>query len=216
MKKTSVLPRTPRGQATRESLLAALEAEILGVGFDGATSTSVAAQAGVATGTFYGYFEDKHAALAALFAQRLDELIADAATTFTADHLLDHGMDQTMRAVVDVVADHYRAHAAVLRAALARIPADERLRTIYWEGHQRSAALIEQFIRRGTAAGMVRRDQSATVLAHTVLILTQSLLHPVVANPEDAGLVDGVRSEVARALTMLLAPTSAKDEPRGR
>lgn len=215
MKESSLLPRTPRGVVTREALLGALASEIAGAGFDGATSTSVAAHAGVATGTFYGYFDDKHAALAALFAQRLDELIAEAGTVFTADHLLDHGMARTMQIAVDVVADHYRTHAPVLRAALARIPADERLRAIYWERHDRSAALVEQFIRRGTAAGMVRRDQSATVLAHTVLILTQSLLHPVVANPEDGELVAGVRTEVARSLTMLLQAPDAEDDHRG-
>ena len=211
MKESSVLPRTPRGHATRESLLAALEGQIVAAGFDGATSTSIAAEAGVATGTFYGYFDDKHAALAALFAQRLEELIGDAASVFTADRLLDHGMSATMRAAVDVVADHYRAHAPVLRAALARIPADERLRAIYWDAHARSTELLAQFIRRGTAAGMVRRDQKPAVLAHTVLILTQALLHPVVANPEDATLVEGVRAEVARALTLLLAPQDGKD-----
>lgn len=210
MKEASVLPRTPRGQATREALLEAMASEISTSGFDGATSTSVAAQAGVATGTFYAYFTDKHAALAALFAQRLDELIRKAATVFTADHLLDHGMAATMRAAVDVVADHYRDHAPVLRAALARIPADDRLRGIYWGRHERSATLIAQFIRRGTAAGMVRRDQTADVLAHTLLILTQSLLHPVVANPEGQALVDGIRTEVARTLTILLEPPSVK------
>ena len=211
MKESSVLPRTARGYATREALLAALERQIVAAGFDGATSTSIAAEAGVATGTFYGYFDDKHAALAALFAQRLDELIADAGSVFTADHLLDHGMPATMRDAVDVVAGHYRAHAPVLRAALARIPADDRLRAIYWDGHARSTDLLEQFIRRGTAAGMVRRDQKPAVLANTVLILTQSLLHPVVANPEDATMVEGVRAEVARALTLLLAPPERKD-----
>lgn len=216
MKKISVLPRTPRGHATREALLVAMEHEIAGAGFDGATSTSVAARAGVSTGTFYGYFTDKHAALAALFAQRLDELISHAASVFTADRLLDHGMDDTMRAAVDVVADHYRTHAPVLRAALARIPADERLRAIYWEGHERSTGLVEQFIRRGTTAGMVRRDQTADVLAHTVLIVMQSLLHPVVANPEDAALVEGVRTEIAGALAILLEPPSEKDDHRGR
>ena len=212
MKESSVPPRTARGHATREALLAALELQIAAAGFDGATSTSVAAEAGVASGTFYGYFDDKHAALAALFAQRLEGLIADAAPVFTADHLLDHGMDATMRTAVDVVADHYRAHAPVLRAALARIPADDRLRAIYWEAHARSTALLEQFIRRGTAAGLVRRDQSPGVLAHTVLILTQSLLHPVVANPEDATLVEGVRAEVARVLRLMLAAPGGEDD----
>src|SRR5687768_6234446 len=76
MKDSSTLPRTARGLATREALLGALEEQIAAAGFDGLTSTSVAAAAGVSTGTFYGYFDDKHDALAGLFALRLDGLLA--------------------------------------------------------------------------------------------------------------------------------------------
>ena len=204
MKDSSTLPRTARGLATREALLSALEEQIAAAGFDGLTSTSVAAAAGVSTGTFYGYFDDKHDALAGLFALRLDGLLADVAAVFTADHLLDHGLAATMDAAVDRVVSHYAAHGAMLRAALGRIPADARLRRIYWERHEESVRFVDRFIRRGVAAGLVRDDQRPEVLAHTLLILTQALHHPVVVAPEDPGLVAPVRAEVARAMTALL------------
>jgi AcrR family transcriptional regulator len=211
MKQSSTLPRTTRGQATRAALLAALERQVAALGFDELTSSAVAAEAGVSTGTFYGYFDDKHTALAAAFARRLDELVGDVAAVFTADHLLDHGLADTLRAAVDRVVAHYRHNAPVLRAALARIPADPRLREIYWDGHRRSVQLVEQFVRRGATAGLVRDDAPPSVLAHTLLILTQSLHHPVIVQPHDEDLVGPVREEVTRALIHLLRPTDAEE-----
>ena len=208
MKESSTLPATARGQATRDRLVAALEEQITTSGFDGVTSTSVAAEAGVSTGTFYGYFTDKHDALAALFAQRLDDLVDDVAQVFTSDHLLDEGLAATLQAAVDRVVAHYAAHAPVLRAALGRIAADGRLRRIYWERHQQSVELVSRFVQRGAAAGMVRRDRPPDVLAQTLLVLTQSLHHPVILAPTNRKLVAAVRQEVAGALTAVLLPRS--------
>lgn len=206
MKESSVLPRTPRGAATRQLLVDALARQIEAIGFDGATSTSVAAEAGVSTGTFYGYFTDKHDALAALFAQRLDDLLADVAGVFTADQLLDDGLDATMQAAVERVVAHYSTHAPVLRAALGRIAADDRLRRIYWDRHEQSVELVERFVRRGAAAGLVRGDQAPAVLAQTLLVLIQALHHPLVVAPAKRRHVAAVRDEVAGALTAVLRP----------
>jgi AcrR family transcriptional regulator len=196
---------TARAQVTRGALLASLEARLSEVGFDGTTSTAVAAAAGVSTGTFYGYFADKHAALAALFAQRLDDLVDAVEQVLTADNLLDHGLAGTMRLAVDRVVGAYRSHAGALRSALGQIPADARLRAVYWERHERAVQVAERFIRRGVAAGCIREEPSARVLAHTLLVLTQALHHPVVTSPEDPALVEPLAREVARTLTALLA-----------
>jgi AcrR family transcriptional regulator len=203
MKDASVL--SGRGRATRAALLSALESELGRVGFDGTTSTAVAAAAGVSTGTFYGYFADKHAALAALFAHRLDELVDAVDGVLTADNLLDLGLEATMRLAVDRVVAAYRSHAGALRSALAQIPADARLRAVYWERHERAVAVAVRFVERGVAAGLIRAEPPARVLAQALLVLTQALHHPVVTSPEDPALVEPLAREVARALTALLA-----------
>jgi AcrR family transcriptional regulator len=193
-----------RGARTRTALLDAGERLLARVGFDGLTTTAVAEEAGVSTGTFYGYFADKHALLAALFAVRLDDLVARVGAILTADHLLDHGLEQTMDDAVDLVVEGYRAHAPVLRAALARIALRDDLRELYRERHGRSVAVVARFIRRGRAAGLVR-DGEADVLAHAVVILTQSLNTPVLLEG-DPPFAAQLQAELARALTAVLAP----------
>jgi AcrR family transcriptional regulator len=196
--------RSARASATREALLAAGEGLLATGGFEAASSTAVAAAAGLSTGTFYAYFEDKHALLAALFALRLDDLVGRVERELTSDNLLDHGLDATLARAVDLVVEGYREHAPVLRAALARVPVREDLRAIYWQRHARSVEVLERFVRRGAAAGLVR-DGDVTVLAHAVLVVTQGLNTPVLLAGDD-DLARAVRVELVRALAAVLAP----------
>lgn len=194
--------RTERGLATRAALVDAGERLLASGGFDALTSTAVAAEAGVSTGTFYGYFADKHALLAALFAERLDDVVARVEGVLTSDRLLDEGLGATLEAAVHVVVEGYRDHAAVLRAALARVPVREELRTTYWARHEQALAIVERFVRRARAAGMAR-DADAGVLAHAVLVITQGLNHPILlgSDPELAG---AVQAEIATALRAVI------------
>ncbi len=55
-------PVTERGKATRRALLEAAEAVIAENGYEGASVAEITRRAGVAQGTFYIHFADKHAA----------------------------------------------------------------------------------------------------------------------------------------------------------
>jgi AcrR family transcriptional regulator len=192
---------TPKAQATRARLLSAAAKEVAERGYEAATSTAVAARAGVSTGTFYTYFSDKEAALAALFAATLDEVIDGVEATLTADNLLDHGLEATLAAVVDLVADGYRRHAPVIRAALARMTADSPIRDIYWTRHERAVAVAERFIRRGATAGFVRKGD-VPLLAQTLVVTIQALNHPVVLTGDEAA--PAIRREVTGMLVHLV------------
>jgi AcrR family transcriptional regulator len=197
-------PLSPRAAATEAALLDAGERLLAAGGLEAATSTAIAAAAGVSTGTFYAYFADKHALLAALFAARLDDLVDRVEGVLTADNLLDLGLEATLARAVDLVVEGYRAHAPVLRAALARVPVRDDLRTLYWARHARSVTVLERFLRRGAAAGMVRGGD-VEVLAHATLVLTQGLNNPVLLGG-DTPLADAVRAELSGALAVLLRP----------
>jgi AcrR family transcriptional regulator len=60
------LPKTSRGQKTREKLLRAAEAEFGQRGFHAVAINDITRQAGVALGTFYVYFESKEEIFRAL------------------------------------------------------------------------------------------------------------------------------------------------------
>jgi AcrR family transcriptional regulator len=202
--------RTAKATATRAALLEAAADELNERGWDATTSTAVAARAGVATGTFYTYFADKQAALVALFDASLAQLLSAVEGTLTADNLLDRGLGATLRDVLGLVLEGYRRDAAVIRTALGQVTTSSPLRTVYWQRHAEAAEMVERFVRRGQAAGLVR-EGDAHVLAHTLLLLTQGLNHPVLLATGDGGLAEGVHEEVVRVAQALLAPTGHAD-----
>ena len=62
MSATPTEPVTARGRATRRALLDAAEAVFAEFGYEGASVAEITRRAGVAQGTFYVHFADKHAA----------------------------------------------------------------------------------------------------------------------------------------------------------
>lgn len=71
------LPATPKGRRTREALIQAGETVAERAGLAGMSVAAVAAQAGVAKGTFYLYFEDRESFIDALH-QRFYGQVTDA------------------------------------------------------------------------------------------------------------------------------------------
>lgn len=193
--------RTARAHATREALVAAGERLVHDGGLDALTSTRVARAAGVATGTFYAYFDDKHALLVELFARCLDQVTDAVEAELTSDHLLDLGLVTTLHGAVEVVAGGYRRHAAVLRAALGRMGSRADLRAVYWQRHARAVDVLERFVQRAAAAGMAG-DVAPRETALAILVLTEGLNHPVVLGDDDVAA--DVRARLAGALAGLL------------
>lgn len=68
--------RTERAARTRQRLVKAATRVFAEDGLHGATSVAIARRAGVATGTFYLHFADKHALFEEIVAATLDELRA--------------------------------------------------------------------------------------------------------------------------------------------
>jgi len=82
---TATDPVTPKGRRTRDALLQAGETLAERDGLAGLNAAAVAAQAGVAKGTFYLYFEDREAFIDALhqrFYAQLGEAVSLAVAEF--------------------------------------------------------------------------------------------------------------------------------------
>lgn len=210
------LPTAPppgtRAHRTYQRLLDAMEELLRRGGYPAATSTAVAATAGLSVGTFYRYFADREAALAALFAARLDALIDAVAARLTTDALLDDGLGHVLSAVLDTVVDTYAAHAPTFRTALVQLPSSPQLRAVYWSRHARATELGARFLRRAQAAGKVRAGDPE-VLADALLILLQATNTPVLLHDPDRPRTAAVRRELARALECLLSPTVGDPAP---
>lgn len=107
-------PVTPKGRSTQESLLKAGEAVAEREGLGGLSVAAVAAQAGVAKGTFYVYFPDREAFVDALH-QRFYEQAAGAVADAVAG--LEPGRDLLV-AGIEAYLDACLANRAVKALAL--------------------------------------------------------------------------------------------------
>jgi AcrR family transcriptional regulator len=145
--------------ATREAILSAAEATFARRGVAGAHMEEIAAQAGVAVGTLYNYFDDRSALLAAVLQSNGNELAAQ----------LDAGLppasapfEEQLRSLVSVVFAHVGAHFELFamlaeeELASGRLTVGGRrcpppaLHALY----ERAAAVVAA----GVAQGAVRED----------------------------------------------------------
>jgi TetR/AcrR family transcriptional regulator, mexJK operon transcriptional repressor len=70
-----ILPKQERAQQKREFLLKSGHALFIAKGYEHTTAKEIAANAGVATGTFYRYFSDKRQLLMALLENQIEMLM---------------------------------------------------------------------------------------------------------------------------------------------
>lgn len=159
-------------------------------------SSAVASEAGVATGTFYRYFDDRDELLAAAFARTLDGLIDAVAAALAPAHVLDVGVGRVLDGVVDEVAEGYTAAAPVIAAALARMAASAAVRTVYRVRHERAVSVLATFLGRVDRSGLARvTDIEATATAAVVMI--QGLNHPAVREDPDGRVRGRLRAALA-------------------
>jgi AcrR family transcriptional regulator len=141
------LPRTPRGQKTRQSLLDAAEAEFGAKGYAETSVVTITLRASVAHGTFYTYFPSKEAIFAELVRGLSDKLRAEigAATAGLRDRL------SIERAGMLTFFDFVRRHRALYRIVRQAEFVDPELFRWYY------ARLAEGYV-RGLAAASERGE----------------------------------------------------------
>lgn len=201
-----------KAERTREGLLDAAEL-LLAAGTD-LVSTSVAERAGVSTGTFYRYFEDKDELLAAAYARRMDQLIDTTERTLAPDQVLDLGVPAVLDRVVQEVAEGYLRCGPMMVSAVARMMASDTIRQVHRDRHDRAVDVFMTFLRRIDRVGLARLDDiPATAVA--AVILVQSLSHPALADDSQGYMREGVRRAL-RALVLGESPSASGAERQGR
>ncbi len=196
---------SPKALATRERLLDAAE-RCLSSGRE-LTSGAVAQEAGVSTGTFYRYFDDRDDLLSAAFGRQLDRMIDTVERALDPAKVLDEGLQAVIEGVVADLAARYAGSAPVIAAALVRIRAVPAVGAIYRSRHRRAVGVFATFLERVRRAGLARvEDVEGTAVAAVVLV--QGLNHPALRDEPDPAVL----AAIARALRGLLdvaAPTVA-------
>ncbi len=196
---TGERPRTRRTDG-RERLLDALERLLEATDFSAVTAGAIAAEAGVAHGTFYRHFHDKRDALRSAF-ERVRERRGPTLDMLRDDVPSREAARTALRACVTLVLESPANHPALLRAFYALVMRDAELSQ---ERRQRKAASISAMTRylgvlreRGFAA---IDDAEATAAA--ILALIEGLYRDsnVDGIPLDAARVRAAATFVDRAV----------------
>jgi AcrR family transcriptional regulator len=169
------------------------------------TADVVAERAGLSTAAFYAHFATKDRALAACLDASFSDYAERMARVETIEHLLDHGLEETLRAMVTTLLAVNAEYLNLLRLARSRVQSSEELRDQSRRGERSAFASTARLLQLAQAAGRVRAGD-VEVMTATVRTVLQGLdswmvrSHPAVA-----------ADEVPRLLTTFLAPGGPHD-----
>jgi len=150
--------------------------------------------------TIYNRFpEGRDGLLAAAFDSALDRLVS-AGAVLTVEHLLDHGLQATIRAMVDGLVAVFTDEALVMRSALARLPESRVLRESYRRHEADARSRNHRFVQLGQAAGRIA-DGDTAELADVLVVMGQGLNNPVLlGSSHRARLVDHLTAAIVAVL----------------
>jgi AcrR family transcriptional regulator len=192
-----------KGARTRRALIQHLLAVIAESGEF--TADVVAERAGVSPAAFYAHFATKDRALAACLDASFADYTERMARVETIEHLLDHGLEETLRQMVATLLSVNADYLSLLRLARSRVQSSAELREQSRTGERAAFAATARLLELGQAAGRVRAGD-VDVMTATVRTVLQGLdswlvrSHPAVA-----------ADEVPRLLAAYLAPGGLHD-----
>jgi AcrR family transcriptional regulator len=148
---SAALPLTRRGRSTRIRLIAAAEVIFTRDGYLDAKITDISAEAGVANGSFYTYFESKEAIFRTVIADVIDAMFVAVTVPDDVEHephtRIEHQTRSFLRA--------YRKHAGLLAIL-------EQTAT-FSPGFGEMRREIRQAFRTRTEKGLLRMQQEGRI-----------------------------------------------------
>ncbi len=169
----------PEGDVRRGALLAALEEHLERTSLDDINVADISRRAGVTRSAFYFYFENKAAAVAALYEEMYAEAF-DAAAVLGGEGTLRDRITTAIRAIF--VGWGHRTH--LYRAILDARATSAAVRD-QWDAFQRSyVELVAGLIRDERASGAAPDGPDAHAVATALLDLNDRTLERLVRAPE--------------------------------
>lgn len=165
---------SPKGRRTRERLAAAARVVFERDGFLDARVADIAAEAGVAHGTFYTYFDSK--------TEIFRHVVADVmslvwhvreSTDGSADLSPYEGIERANRHFVRV----YRKNGAMLGLMEQAITYDDEIRQLRLAVRERSVERVRRSIERMQAGGSVRLDVDAAYAASALVSMVSNFVY---------------------------------------
>ncbi|MDB5975782.1 MAG: TetR/AcrR family transcriptional regulator [Nevskia sp.] len=189
-------PVQARSRLTVKAIIEATAQVLVAIGYERATTDTIAARAGVSIGTLYQYFPNKESLVTALIKNHVDEIMrtVEAALTEAADAPLESALQGLIHAGVEA----HRADPALHKVLFEQVPRNKLLGK-HLDTSGKLQAMIEAFLcRRAPGLPRARTRVVALVLETTV----EALTHRAVVDAPD-----WLRSrEIEKEALMLLRP----------
>jgi AcrR family transcriptional regulator len=177
------IPIQARAKQKRTALINAAEQCFREHGYDQSTAKNIATCAGVATGTFYQYFDNKDDMLRVIAQERLDELYTDVPNTeaqLLKTDDLDPLMSNIQQVFYQVLELSYDIHAQApeLHCILEqRRGLDESLDTILNRGEERLQQSILRFVQSFNTP-------APEIIAQNLFAMSEGLIHQHALSPK--------------------------------
>jgi AcrR family transcriptional regulator len=201
MAETTRNPVQARARRTRAALLQAAAEEFSSAGYAGTTASTIAARAGVATGSFYQYFADKDAALREICRERSDRLWEGL--NERGAQARDGDPSQALGSLIRQVLAYHRQDTGLHAVLTERRHADPEIDAIVLESERRFLDGIESELFARGATGDLR------ALSFVVFAMIEGAVHAHVLGFQavsDQRLV----AALGRALLSLVAANAGK------
>ena len=193
------LPIQKRALLKREALIDAAIKEFSYTGFEVATAKSIAAQAGVATGTFYQYFDNKNEILRVIASQRIDEL--QERLNWVALQEVDElqTIEQVFKQNLEFTYDFHSSSPELHQVLEQRRDLDDQLNVIMNKG---DAALYERTLQLVKSFNV----DSPKVVAQNLFAMGEGIVHRHVFHETECD-TDEVLSIGAQMLARFFSPS---------
>lgn len=139
--------RQERARRSYEALLAAAEELFASHGYDAIGTPEIAQKAGVSVGTFYRYFEDKHAVYLEIMRRMMVNAYKETIERLTPEQFVGRARHETIAAACAILFDHVLTRPQLTRSFMEMSLRDQQVgelrRAFEHLGCQRLATLIE-------------------------------------------------------------------------
>lgn len=169
------IPKQARAKQKRKALIKAAIDEFSAFGFEVATAKSIAATAGVATGTFYQYFENKNDILQIIAQERystLQEHIQwfEVASIEPTQVRSASNLESVFRRVLQSIYEFHKDSPELHQVLEQRKTMDETLMQIMEEGEQVLFAQISTFVRSFNV-------ENAEIITNNLFAMGEGIVH---------------------------------------
>jgi AcrR family transcriptional regulator len=196
------MPKQERAQLKRKALLDSGRVLFLSKGYEQTTAKEIALHAGVATGTFYRYFEDKRQLLMALLEDHIDLLTPPEPVWFNMDpeNRLAHLLER-----------HYKQlnELGLYRILPELLPKDSELLAVLTEAKKKIHDRILARVKQAREKGFTWKDLDLDTVTWTIMMLMNNI-HEI--EKQSGGPINF--NEMAKIICRLIYPPGILEQLR--